>query len=176
MNKIMIEKEDVYRGNLQLVNANYPLKNNFMGKLIPVDMQFPDILMESGAANILRIILQKISAENKIIPVSGYRSETEQKNIYTNSLKENGKEFTKKYVALPNCSEHQTGLAIDLALNKKDVDFICPDFPYEGICDEFRQAAPDYGFIQRYAENKEKITGISHEPWISGMWGFHTQK
>lgn len=176
MNKIMIEKEDVYRGNLQLVNANYPLKNNFMGKLIPVDMQFPDILMESGAANILRIILQKISAENKIIPVSGYRSETEQKNIYTNSLKENGKEFTKKYVALPNCSEHQTGLAIDLALNKKDVDFICPDFPYEGICDEFRQAAPDYGFIQRYAENKEKITGISHEPWHFRYVGFPHSK
>lgn len=176
MNKIMLDKEKMYCGNLQLVNANYPLKNNFMGKLIPVDMQFPDILMESGAANILRIILQKISAENKIIPVSGYRSETEQKNIYTNSLKENGEEFTKKYVALPNCSEHQTGLAIDLALNKKDVDFICPDFPYEGICNEFRQIAPDYGFIQRYAENKEKITGISHEPWHFRYVGFPHSK
>jgi len=42
--------------------------------------------------------------------------------MYLDSLKENGGEFTKKYVALPNHSEHrehQTGLTIDLAKNQK---------------------------------------------------------
>lgn len=66
---------------------------------------------------------------------------------------------------MPDHSEHQTGLAIDLGLNKETMDFICPDFPYEGICDMFRKIAPEYGFIERYAKDKEKITGISHEPW-----------
>lgn len=176
MNKIMIEKEDVYRGNLLLVNADHPLKNNAVAKLISADTQFPDILMEDNAAKYLQLVLQKISSGNEIIPVSGYRSEEEQTSIYTNSLKENGEEYTKKYVALPNCSEHQTGLAIDLAKNKSDIDFICPDFPYEGICEDFRKNASDYGFIQRYAENKEKITGISHEPWHFRYVGFPHSK
>ena len=176
MNKIMLEKEDVYRGNLLLVNADHPLKNNTIAKLISADAQFPDILMEDNAAKYLQLVLQKISSGNTIIPVSGYRSEEEQTSIYTNSLKENGEEYTKKYVALPNCSEHQTGLAIDLAKNKSDIDFICPDFPYEGICEDFRNNAPDYGFIQRYAENKEKITGISHEPWHFRYVGFPHSK
>ncbi len=89
----------------------------------------------------------------------------EQTQIYEDSLRENGGEFTKKFVALPGCSEHQTGLAIDLGLCKEEIDFICPDFPYEGICQKFRQMAPDYGFVERYPAGKEKVTGIGHEPW-----------
>lgn len=176
MNKIMLKKDDVHCGNLLLVNATHPLKNNTIKKLISADTQFPDILMEDNAAKYLQLVLQKISSGNAIIPVSGYRSEEEQTSIYISSLKENGEEYTKKYVALPNCSEHQTGLAIDLAKNKSDIDFICPDFPYEGICEDFRKNAPDYGFIQRYAENKEKITGISHEPWHFRYVGFPHSK
>ena len=37
-------------------------------------------------------------------------------------------------MARPGCSEHQTGLAIDLGLNQGEVDFLCPAFPYDGIC------------------------------------------
>lgn len=176
MNKIIVKKENIYRGDLLLVNAVHPLKNNIVTKLIFTDTQFPDIIMEANAAKYLQLVLQKISSGNAIVPVSGYRSEQEQTSIYTSSLKENGEEYTKKYVALPNCSEHQTGLAIDLAKNKSDIDFICPDFPYEGICEDFRKNAPDYGFIQRYAENKEKITGISHEPWHFRYVGFPHSK
>lgn len=66
---------------------------------------------------------------------------------------------------MPHHSEHQTGLAIDLALNQKNIDFICPNFPYEGISNNFRKAAPYYGFIERYQKEKEKITSIAHEPW-----------
>ena len=49
-------------------------------------------------------------------PVSGWRSFEEQTDIYQNSLVRNGRSFTRKYVALPGHSEHQTGLAIDLSL------------------------------------------------------------
>jgi D-alanyl-D-alanine dipeptidase/carboxypeptidase len=82
-----------------------------------------------------------------------------------NSLSELGLEFTKKYVAYPGHSEHHTGLAIDLAHNQEQIDFICPDFPYEGICNEFRNKATDYGFVERYQSGKEIITGIAPEPW-----------
>lgn len=162
---IVLQKNDIYSGNLLLVNAHYPLKNADIAGLTVLNLRSPQILMKRHAVNILLMILQKISAGDAIVPVSGYRSAVEQTAIYEDSLKENGEEFTRKFVALPNHSEHQTGLAIDLGLNKEDIDFICPDFPYAGICNAFREVASDYGYIERYAKDKEKITGISHEPW-----------
>lgn len=163
--KAIVSKEKIYTGNLVLINAHYPLRSTAANGLTPVDPRFPDILMQRDAANVLQLILDKLSAGNAIVPVSGYRSSAQQRAIFDDSLKENGAEFTRKYVALPDHSEHQTGLAIDLGLNQADMDFICPDFPYEGICDAFRRAAPCYGFIQRYERGKEEITGIAHEPW-----------
>ena len=176
MRTFVLEREKIYHGTLLLVNAKYPYRNDNTGGQIAVDPRFPDILLKRDAANVLQLILENISAGSAIVPVSGYRSLQEQQAIYRNSLQENGEEFTRKYVALPNHSEHQTGLAIDLGLNKADIDFICPDFPYEGICDTFRRAAPDYGFIQRYAEDKEEITGISHEPWHFRYVGYPHSK
>lgn len=165
MKVITLRKEEIYDGNLLLVNAQYPLKNQEKITLESVDSRFPDIQMESRAAGILRLILTYISAGDEIVPVSGYRSSEEQTAIFEDSLRENGETFTRQFVALPGHSEHQTGLAIDLGLNQEEIDFICPEFPFEGICNTFRKTAPDYGFIQRYEKDKESITGISHEPW-----------
>ncbi len=188
MSKTMIIKNDnIFTGTLLLVNGQYPLKNSDTEGLAALDARFPGILMKKEAVVALGLALKDIMAGDSIIPVSGYRSMEEQSEIYQESLIENGEEFTRKFVALPNHSEHQTGLAIDLRSNKEavgssdrqqplynssvesrpmtDMDFICPDFPYEGICDRFRKVAPDYGFIQRYGEDKEEITGIAHEPW-----------
>ena len=173
---IELEKEEIYCGNLLLVNKNYPLRDNNVKGLVPADVRFPNILMKRDVANVLQLIFEKISAGNSIVPVSGYRSLEEQTAIYDGSLKDNGEDFTRKYVALPNHSEHQTGLAIDLGLIEKEIDFIRPDFPYVGICNEFRKAAPDYGFIERYAKDKEEITGISHEPWHFRYVGYPHSK
>lgn len=91
---------------------------------------------------------------------------------YADSMAKNGRDFTRKYVALPGCSEHQTGLAIDLAVNKPDIDFIRPEFPYSGIFNKFREKALNYGFIERYPEGKERVTGIAWEPWHFRYVGF----
>ena len=176
MKTIELQKEKIYSGNLLLVNAEHPLKNNYAESLIPASMSFPEILMKRDAAHLLQLALEKISAGNAIVPVSGYRSLKEQSDIWNDSRRDNGEEFTRKYVALPNHSEHQTGLAIDLGSNEKEIDYICPDFPYYGICDEFRKAAPDYGFIERYAKEKEGITGIAHEPWHFRYVGYPHSK
>ena len=165
MKVITLRKEEIYGGSLLLVNAQHPLRNQEAITLASVDSRFPDIQMESHAADILRLILTYISSEDEIVPVSGYRSLEEQTAIFEDSLKENGETFTRQFVALPGHSEHQTGLAIDLGLNQEEIDFICPEFPFEGICNTFRKTAPDYGLIQRYGKDKENITGISHEPW-----------
>ncbi len=172
MNTITRNKSKIHEGNLILVNATYPLQGGGRNRLVSASTDYPDILLRRDAASVLQIILEKISAEKQIVPVSGYRSAEEQTRIFNDSLKENGVEFTRKFVALPNHSEHQTGMAIDLGLYSDNVDFLCPDFPYEGVCEAFRETAPSYGFIERYPAGKENITGIAHEPWHFRYVGF----
>ena len=110
-------------------------------------------------------LMEEINGWENIVPVSGWRSGQEQQSIWDSSIAENGMEFTRTYVAFPGHSEHQTGYAIDLGLRQKEIDFIRPDFPYEGICQIFRGRAASYGFVERYPENKKEITKIGHEPW-----------
>lgn len=159
----MRKKEDFY---LQLITPNHPITMIPDKKdLVPAIAGFPDILMERCAASALQSLLKEISAFDQIVPVSGFRTQKEQQDIWDMALKEHGLLYTKQYVAIPGCSEHQSGLAIDLAWKKEDIDFICPDFPEDGICGEFRKLAPKYGFILRYPKDKEAITHISYEPW-----------
>jgi len=183
MRDMILTKDDIYKGNLILVNADYPSPDVESTRLVQVDAARPGVRFAQKAASMLRLIFEQIGCAGKILPVSGYRSRLEQARIYSDSLRENGAEFTKKYVALPGCSEHQTGLAIDLALKKDCIHPICPDFPDEGICGVFRQNAHKYGLIERYQRGKEAITGIAHEPWhfryvgdphaeIMGRYGF----
>lgn len=97
-------------------------------------------------------------------------------DIYISSLQKNGKNFTKKHIGVPNHSEHQAGLAVDLCLNTRGADLICPSFPYEGICDKFRKVAPNYGFIERYKKGKEDITGMAYKSWHFRYVGYPHSK
>lgn len=176
MKTVILDREKIHCGALRLVNMHHPIQGDGACGLMAVDLCYPDILMRRDAANVMKYILEKIAAGNAIVPVSGYRSFQEQTAIYDSSVRENGEAFTRKYVALPGCSEHQTGLAIDLGMRKHKIDFLCPDFPYDGICGRFRRIAPDYGFIERYARDKEALTGIACEPWHFRYVGYPHSK
>ncbi len=165
MKKIKLNKEQLHRGHLILINHELPIIGGNEKQMLPADQRYPDILLEREAATVYAYIISLLEASEKIVPVSGYRTAVEQADIYSSSLTENGDEFTRKYVALPGHSEHQSGLAIDLGLAGDSIDFICPEFPYDGIAESFRSLAVNYGFIERYKQDKEHITHISHEPW-----------
>lgn len=152
-------------GPLVLVNRQYPLESGFSASLAPPDEQFPHILLESQAARMLAACLREVGAQGQIVPVSGWRSHKEQQAIWDNTLAQEGKDFTRTFVAFPGCSEHETGLAIDLAQAADAIDFIRPELPYDGICGKFRKAAPHYGFVERYRAHKTTLTGIGAEPW-----------
>jgi D-alanyl-D-alanine dipeptidase/carboxypeptidase len=154
----------IHSGLLVLVNAEHPIRRRERPVLAPA-APGSDVLLDTRAAAMLTGLISRLGAAGEIVPVSGWRSMREQREIWDGSMAENGTEFTRKYVALPGCSEHQTGLAIDLALRSDNIDFIRPDFPYDGICGRFRALAADYGFIERYQAGKEHITGIAAEPW-----------
>lgn len=110
-------------------------------------------------------MIDACEATDKITVVSGYRSSRKQRQIYESTLASHGEAFTASYVALPGASEHQTGLAVDVGLLDRELDYIRPSFSGEGASGVFRDLAPVYGFIQRYQEGKEEVTGIACEPW-----------
>lgn len=168
MRTITFNKKDIHKGSLILINQLYPLLKRGIGQEIPltsVCVQNPEILLENKTAAVLTHLINLLKCQEDILPVSGYRSYDEQNKIYSESLSEHGREFTAKYVALPGHSEHQTGLAVDLAIRQENIDNIRPEFPYEGVCRVFREKALLHGFVERYQNGKEAITGIAHEPW-----------
>ncbi|RDY27723.1 D-alanyl-D-alanine carboxypeptidase family protein [Romboutsia weinsteinii] len=167
---VKLRKEDIYNGSLILVNKNH----KFLGSnldLIEVDDTYlykydqSPMYVSKLMDNSLKELIDAINGQQKMVAVSGYRSKDEQREIYDKSIFENGIEFTRKYVARPMESEHQTGLAIDLGEVVENIDFICPSFPDIGICKEFKDLAKSYGFVMRYSYDKEDITGISEEKW-----------
>lgn len=162
--KQILPKSAVYEGNLILVNANHPLPFQPRAPLSPLCGR-ADMLLQRTALAQLDALMKKIDGWEEIVPVSAWRSLREQEAIWEQSMAENGAEFTAQFVAKPGCSEHQTGLAIDLGLKCAHIDFIRPEFLDTGICKQFRRHAAHYGFIERYPEGKESITGIAHEPW-----------
>jgi len=166
MKTILLSRNMVYTGDLILVNRDHPHREESSYKaLISVDATNKNVLLERRVASLYNKLMLNLNARSRITAVSGWRSRREQEQIYSESLSENGADFTAKYVALPGHSEHQTGLAVDLALNQPNIDFIRPYFPYTGICGAFREMAGRYGFIERYPKGKENITGIAYEPW-----------
>ena len=152
-------------GPLALVNRQHPLQGGFTIPLAPPDEAFPEILMEQQAAKMLAACIRAVGGAGRIVPVSGWRSRKEQQAIWDDTLAKQGEAFTRSYVALPGCSEHGTGLAIDLAEAADEIDFIRPAFPYDGVCGAFRRAAARYGFVERYRADKTAQTGIAAEPW-----------
>lgn len=96
--------------------------------------------------------------------VSAYRSQATQKSLFDRYVKRDGLEKARTYSAIPGTSEHQTGLAIDVSGS----DGKCAAESCFGGTDEavwLGKHAYEYGFIIRYPEGKDKITGYKYEPW-----------
>jgi D-alanyl-D-alanine carboxypeptidase len=91
-------------------------------------------------------------------PISTYRSYDYQEGLYNRYVERDGKEEADRYSARPGHSEHQTGLAVDL----NSLEYAFADTP------EGRWIAAhchEYGFILRYPQDKEDVTGYRYEPW-----------
>ena len=105
----------------------------------------------------------------EIYPIvrEGYRTAEQQQEIFDEKVqaymnegysRKRAEETAKEWVALPGTSEHQLGIAVDINADKtKSTN----DEVYAWLAEN----AYNYGFILRYPQGKEDITGTSYEPW-----------
>lgn len=92
---------------------------------------------------------------------SSYRSYEDQEEIY-NEFKKVSLKYADSYAARPGYSEHQTGLAIDItSLEHPTANEFKESEEYKWL----KENCHKYGFILRYPEGKEHITGYSTESW-----------
>lgn len=100
---------------------------------------------------------------------SAFHSVLDQKAFWDEKMQQNDFDFNEfiQRVALPWMSEHHTGLAIDLRLkeNGEWVKFLSDKELEREIYSFIHRICPRFGFILRYPQGKEEITGYHYEPW-----------
>ncbi len=152
---------------LTLVNKTHPLPSDWKVELEEVDdgkyvdariaKQFKQMISDCRAAGYDDVFVNQ-----------AYRSHEEQQAIwdqfYNDYLQqgysaEEAKKLTGESVAIPGTSEHELGLAADICSINFDETYNAP------IQTWLRENGHKYGFIQRYPEGKESITGTKNENW-----------
>jgi D-alanyl-D-alanine carboxypeptidase len=153
--------------NLILVNKENPLTSNYKpDSLVKLNIPFSDSAsdeeryMKSESSEAIEELFNCAQKEGiKLLGMSAYRSYDLQKDIYYSKIIAVGKKEADRYIAKPGKSEHQTGLAIDVT--NEDRWFVKSAKEAQWLAEN----AHNYGFILRYTENKENITGVAYEPW-----------
>lgn len=157
---------------LVLVNKQYKLPSDYQ----PQNLVVPNVpfsfsgtpekkYMTSEAAK----ALEEMFAEGErngvqLVAASGYRSFTTQQQLFTSYVLRDGYEIANQFSAFPGESEHQTGLAMDVTSREVNLD-ITRAFGETKEGKWIQEYAHNFGFIIRYSEENEAITGYNYEPW-----------
>ena len=147
-----------YVGGIIVVNKSYSLPESFNsagGLNLTAKAQFDRLAAEAKSQGL------------NIYISSGYRSYATQSSIYQDNVTRYGEAMADSFSARPGYSEHQTGLAID-------VNTIDDTFAGTPEARWLADHAHEYGFIIRYPEGKENITGYQYEPWHIRYLGIDT--
>lgn len=147
-----------------LVNKNHPLPADYAPDYTNGAGQSTSLQGEAEAA--AEAFLAAANAQgNSMYVLSGYRSYNVQASLFANYAAIHGEEKANTFSARAGQSEHQTGLSFDVG------DAQHSGYNLQTSIDQFpgvqwmMQHCAEYGFILRYPEGKEDITGYQYEPW-----------
>lgn len=158
-----------------LINSQNPLSKNY----VPSDLVRPEIPFaeEENGSNFDKFLLRRAASDAItslftygksqgifLYGISGYRSYLRQKELYAASLSRQEHGEKESYVAPPGCSEHQSGLAMDISIPELQFE-LTESFSNTKEGKFLAKFAPLYGFIIRYPKGVENITGYAYEPW-----------
>lgn len=166
-------------GTLFLINRQWRVSRYYV----------PDAMREAEVKGQVRTLRQEAAAALEemyaacqeedglqLTSISGYRSYGKQSTIYQNKLERVNGSRTRadQYVARPGASEHQLGLAMDVG--QKGKSNLSAAFAKTGGGKWIRENCWRFGFILRYDEGWEDVTGYNYEPWHIRYVGKETAK
>lgn len=155
-----------------VVNKTHPLAPiNYE----PADLVAPNVplrysgnetmrLQKTAATAVEQLFGAAKSQNINLMIASGYRSYSNQASVYSGYVRTLGQATTDRQSAKPGYSEHQTGFAVDV----EPTSLACELQQCFGETKEGKWLttnAYSYGFIIRYPNSKEEITGYDYEPW-----------
>ncbi|HGK2478352.1 TPA: D-alanyl-D-alanine carboxypeptidase family protein, partial [Streptococcus pneumoniae] len=153
----------IYKGDLLLVNKDYPVKKdsirsdiinvNHSSELVRGYVIFDRNLRLSK--EVVKKFLNVVDAAGKdgvqhFLMNSGYRDFKEQSKLY--------KDMGSDYALPAGYSEHNLGLSLDVGSTQKKMEK-APEGKW------IEENVWKHGFVLRYPKNKSNITGIQYEPW-----------
>lgn len=125
----------------------------------------PEMQLRRDAARALEQLVAGAQEDGpRLMLSSGYRSYTYQDGLYNGYVRTQGRATADTQSARAGYSEHQTGLAADLEPTSRTCEVeVCFGETPEGKW--LAAHAHEYGFIIRYPQNKQAVTGYTYEPW-----------
>lgn len=143
---INTELQPTYIKGVLIVNKTYGLPRDF-GATDP-----------DAYAALQQLQAAALQAGYNIPTLSGYRPYDTQVRLYNDYVARDGKEAADRYSARPGYSEHQSGLCFDIGSIDNDYGST-PEGKW------LQENCASYGYIIRYPNGKEAITGYMYEPW-----------
>lgn len=157
-----------------IVNKNRPLKPQ---SYVPNDLVVPTITLRSNITDeeskltfaASEAYKKMVDAANKddvtLTLESGYRSYESQDKLYRYYSDLQQQAELDSYSAKPGYSEHQTGLAVDVGGTSNPTCNVRACFADTPEAAWLMENAHKHGFIIRYPQGKQDITGYKYEPW-----------
>lgn len=144
-------KTDTTKGIYVILNKYYYTDNQYPAdNLVTIDKKYQsnnnDLLLNKEAYNSYIKLIEEASNNNfKYKIKNAYESFENQEKNYNESIKNQNNDLTK-----PGHSDYQTALSIDIVSSSNEAT------------KWLQNNAHKYGYILRYPENKESITGFEH--------------
>ena len=144
-----------------LVNKYHALPQDYVPQLEALGSGYGSGSLQPEAAAAFRAMADAAREDGiSLRSVSAYRSYARQKTLYSRYLSYDSQASVDSYSARPGFSEHQTALALDINVASLSAHF--ENTPaYAWLSEHCAQ----YGFILRYPQGKEDLTGYRFEPW-----------
>ena len=149
-----------------IVNKRYYLGENYApDDLAPLSLTYAakDCYLRHEAADALAAMCDELNGggKPKMYASSSYRDYQYQVDLYNGYVNSKGQEWADSISARPGFSEHQTGLTVDMAATGAQLSKFADTEAFQWM----QQNAHRFGWILRYPEGKETITGYNYEAW-----------
>lgn len=138
---------------------------------------FRDVQMSQPAARALEAMAKEMfeQGQGRMELNSGFRSYSTQEKLFERFASQQGLSQALLKAAKPGFSEHQTGLAADISFPSQGCAIMtCFGNTPAGLW--IAENSWKHGFIVRYKQETEQITGYSYEPWHLRFVGYEVAR